>query len=145
MSLTRKTSYNPHFLTGLLLSVTAVVLLGCAPTSSPQIAEGKAVYTEQCARCHGVEGEGQPDWQQPTNDGTFPAPPHNDTGHTWHHPDAQLLMVIQEGRNGMPAFKDSLTVAQQEAVLAYIKTFWSSDNRTVQEDVTRQWNDQFNQ
>jgi mono/diheme cytochrome c family protein len=111
--------------------------MGCT-ASSAQIEEGKVVYEQYCASCHGLNGEGQANWQFPAEDGFLPAPPHNDSGHTWHHSDAQLLMVIANGRNKMPAYAETLTPAQQEAVLAYIKTFWSPEIRQAQEDVTRQ-------
>ena len=123
--------------------VLLLLLTACTATTSDATIEGQAVYSEYCARCHGADGEGQANWQQPNPDGTWLAPPHNDTGHTWHHPDAQLLMTINDGRNQMPAFRDTLTPAQQAAVLAYIKTFWSKDHRAVQADVTRQWQEQY--
>ncbi len=111
--------------------------MGCS-ASSAQIEEGKVVYEQYCASCHGLNGEGQANWQFPGEDGFLPAPPHNDSGHTWHHSDAQLLTVIANGRNKMPGYAETLTPAQQEAVLAYIKTFWSPELRQAQEDVTRQ-------
>lgn len=85
-----------------------------------------------------MNGEGQADWQYPDDRGILPAPPHNDSGHTWHHPDDQLLTIIANGRNAMPPFQATLTTAQQKAVLAYIKTFWSPELREAQESVTRQ-------
>lgn len=124
---------------GILL---CLLLSGCSMSDASETSEGQAVYAQYCASCHGVSGEGQTDWQTLNPDGSLRAPPHNDSGHTWHHPDADLLMVIQNGRNQMPAFRDTLTPAQQEAVLDYIKTFWSPDTLEVQADVTRQWNDQ---
>lgn len=108
-------------------------LVGCSATT--QEAEGKVVYDQYCASCHGMNGEGQANWQYPDADGFLPAPPHNDSGHTWHHSDIQLLAVIAEGRNKMPPFAETLTAAQQEAVLAYIKTFWSPEIRAAQEGV----------
>jgi mono/diheme cytochrome c family protein len=113
------------------------LLIGCAGTPV-QVEEGKIVYEQYCASCHGLNGEGQANWQYPSEDGFLPAPPHTDNGHTWHHPDTQLLMVIANGRNKMPAFQETLTAAQQEAVLAYIKTFWSPEIQAAQADVTRQ-------
>ena len=51
---------------------------------------GQALYADSCAACHGANLEGQPDWRVPGADGILPAPPHDETGHTWHH-DNQLL------------------------------------------------------
>ena len=41
-------------------------------------------YQEYCASCHGVNLEGQANWRSRNQDGTLPAPPHDETGHTWH-------------------------------------------------------------
>jgi len=42
-------------------------------------------YQELCASCHGVNLEGQPNWREYKADGSLPAPPHDEAGHTWHH------------------------------------------------------------
>lgn len=52
---------------------------------------GKKVYDANCASCHGVKLEGEENWRERGPDGLLPAPPHDETGHTWHHPDALLL------------------------------------------------------
>lgn len=117
-----------------IMVVVGLWLMGCSSTT-PQVEEGKVLYNQYCASCHGVNGEGQANWQYPNDVGVLPAPPHDDSGHTWHHPDTQLLAVIANGRNTMPAFQGTLTPAQQEAVLAYIKTFWSPEIRAAQESV----------
>ena len=48
---------------------------------------GSVLYAEHCASCHGENLEGQTDWYQRDQDGYLPAPPHDETGHTWHHSD----------------------------------------------------------
>lgn len=110
------------------------------------IAEGQPLYAQYCAACHGANLEGQPNWKQPLASGKYPAPPHDDSGHTWHHPDALLLSIIHDGGNGsngqipsdMPAFKDQLTARQMEAVLEYIKSRWSPQSRAWQWQMTVQ-------
>ena len=95
---------------------------------------GRAVYAENCASCHGVALEGQANWQQRNADGYLPAPPHDETGHTWHHPDSYLFLMTKYGiekmigkpyPNKMPAYVDKLTVEEILAVLSYIKSTWS--------------------
>ena len=52
-----------------------------------RIVQGKTVYTANCAACHGANLEGQANWRERLDNGRLPAPPHDKTGHTWHHPD----------------------------------------------------------
>ena len=65
---------------------TAGVLTESTPEAA-DIAQGEDLYREYCAACHGADLEGQPDWRSAGPDGVLPAPPHDETGHTWHHPD----------------------------------------------------------
>lgn len=110
------------------------------------IAAGQPLYQQHCASCHGANLEGQPNWKKPLPSGKYPAPPHDDAGHTWHHPDALLISIIHDGGNGsggaipsdMPAFKDKLTPRQIEAVLEYIKSHWSQQHREYQWQMTVQ-------
>ncbi|MCY4361382.1 MAG: c-type cytochrome, partial [Gammaproteobacteria bacterium] len=46
------------------------------------VSAGQTLYQEQCAACHGANLEGQPNWRSANDDGTLPAPPHDETGHT---------------------------------------------------------------
>jgi mono/diheme cytochrome c family protein len=55
------------------------------------IVAGQSLYADSCASCHGANLEGQPNWQSPNADGVLPAPPHDRTGHTWHHDDELLF------------------------------------------------------
>ena len=115
----------------------------------PDIEGGRAVYAARCASCHGANLEGQPDWQSAREDGTYPAPPHDETGHTWHHGDAMLLDYIRRGgqavlddmgvdfTSGMPGFGDELTEEDIEAVLDYIQSTWPDRIRAAQSDRSR--------
>ena len=58
---------------------------------------GKVICAEHCASCHGVKLEGQKDWMSRLPDGLMPAPPHDETGHTWHHSDKYLFMITKYG------------------------------------------------
>lgn len=111
--------------------------------SNPQlVATGEDVYNTYCAACHGFDLEGQPSWQEPYPDGSFKAPPHDETGHTWHHSDASLVESIRLGGarlepnvgvSAMPAYDDVLTDEQIAAVLAYIKSTWPNEILEAQE------------
>jgi len=124
-----------------------------APTMSMpdtvDIVRGQALYAENCAACHGANLEGQPDWRSPGPDGILPAPPHDETGHTWHHADALLFEYIKLGgeaalaqqglefASGMPGFGDQLSDAEIWNIIAYIKSTWPERQRAIQADKNR--------
>lgn len=126
----------PWFFMGVLLLAAAC---GGAPSDGPAapppvIATGEALYAENCSRCHGFDEGG---------DIRDIPPPHNQNGHTWHHPDQQLSEIVLtgldfaiEGQQTMPAFKDKLSADQVQAILDYIKTWWTEDQRSFQSTVT---------
>ena len=96
------------------------------------------VYKNNCASCHGVNLEGQEQWRQPDADGYMPAPPHDESGHTWHHPDDYLFLMTkygleeiigQEYPNNMPAYNNLLSDQEIVAALSYIKSTWSTKVR----------------
>lgn len=101
------------------------------------VEEGETLYAAYCASCHGIELEGQPDWQMRQVDGSFPAPPHDSTGHTWHHSDKVLLDIIARGGNPalgskMLGFQDTLSEDQMRAILVFIKSHWGVEEREIQ-------------
>ena len=106
------------------------------------VAQGQVVYGQQCAGCHGANLEGEPEWRTRRADGMLPAPPHDATGHTWHHSDAALFDITRRGtaavvggsyRSNMPAFGKVLSDREIWAALAYIKSRWPADVREAQE------------
>ena len=119
---------------------------GADPTNPQLVALGRSVYVKQCASCHGANLEGQANWKDRLPNGRLPAPPHDASGHTWHHPDKQLFEVTKNGASGilpsyesdMPAFKGILSDHEIWAVLAYIKGTWPADIRTRQERTNKQ-------
>ena len=95
--------------------------------------QGAEIYAENCASCHGADLKGEPEWRSPDADGYLPAPPHDPSGHTWHHADALLIEITQSGteamvggtyRSRMAGFGDVLSEQEIIAVLAYIKSTW---------------------
>ncbi len=110
------------------------------------VAKGKVLYDENCASCHGENLEGQEDWRTRGDDGKLPAPPHNETGHTWHHPSAQLFAITKYGtealvggdyRSDMRGFVDDLTDPQIWAVLSFIKSRWPDKVIAAHNDIER--------
>lgn len=97
------------------------------------VAFGQLLYQENCAACHGVDLEGEENWRARNESGYLPAPPHDESGHTWHHPDAQLFEITKIGtaavvggdyQSNMDAFGGKLTDDEITAVLAFIKSTW---------------------
>ncbi len=97
------------------------------------VTAGASLYAQHCAACHGAELAGDENWQETDEDGLLRAPPHDETGHTWHHPDRLLFEITKFGteavvgggyKSNMQGFGDILTDAQILSVLAYIKSTW---------------------
>jgi mono/diheme cytochrome c family protein len=116
----------------------AGVTPGIEQANLARIEVGKELYAENCASCHGANLEGKTsEWRRPGADGVFPAPPHDETGHTWHHDDQLLfnytklggvglmaLNGIEDFNSGMPAFEETLSDDEIWAVLGFIKSTW---------------------
>lgn len=120
-----------------LALLTPVAALAGHELDRRDIAAGEVLYGEHCASCHGAELEGQANWQSQNEDGTMPAPPHDETGHTWHHDNVLLFDYTKLGgeaaleargltgfKSGMPGFGEAMTDAEIWDVLAYIRSTW---------------------
>ena len=120
------------------------------PDDALQVARGKSVYSQYCGACHGARLEGQPNWQEKLPNGRMPAPPHDASGHTWHHPDSLLFGITKLGlvpgqyappkyESDMPGFGATLSDDEIWAVLAYIKNSWPEKIRKAQTEVNRDY------
>lgn len=116
------------------------------PDESSIVSAGRIVYMDNCASCHGENLEGQPNWRQRTPSGRLPAPPHDETGHTWHHADKALFDLTKFGpqfvagpdyQSDMPAFDGILSDDEIVATLSYIKSTWNTRERETQDEITR--------
>jgi len=115
------------------------------PVNAEQVALGERIYRDHCASCHGANLEGQPQWQVRKPDGRMPAPPHDQSGHTWHHPDDVLFRITKDGlaallpgyESDMPAYAQVLTDEEIWAVLSFIKRSWPADIQARQADINR--------
>lgn len=111
-----------------------------------QVERGASTYLANCASCHGATGEGHPGWRIRNPDGTFNAPPHDSSGHTWHHADGQLFNIVKNGgqvyaspgmTSRMPGFGGQLSDREIRDVIAYVKSFWGADELRYQSEVSR--------
>lgn len=143
---------------GAVLALTALVA-GCGepptgwddaradPANAQAVALGQKVYATHCAACHGANLEGQPNWRERLPNGRLPAPPHDETGHTWHHPDRVLFAITRDGlappyapkgyESDMQAFRGRLSDEEIWAALAFIKSRWRPEVWTVRAERER--------
>lgn len=128
--------------------VSAVAAHALRPDDAALVARGQRIYAAHCAACHGVHGEGQPNWRERGPDGLLPAPPHDAEGHTWHHPDGQLFAITKHGiaqvigqpdyRSTMPIYDGVLSDDDIVAVLSWIKAQWPPEARRHHDQVNAQ-------
>lgn len=121
-------------------------LLRADATDKEAVQMGKRLYVEHCASCHGKSLEGEENWRQELPEGGRPAPPHDHTGHTWHHDDALLFRITKLGPKAfdtgdyvyrMPGFEGILDDQEIWAVLAFIKSTWPSELRAYQRQLNQ--------
>ncbi|MGB0843667.1 MAG: c-type cytochrome [Alphaproteobacteria bacterium] len=150
---------KPTYFPELLPTITVVVLSASSVladvdginvnfdvTDLKTIDQGKAIYAENCAACHGDNLEGQDNWKKPDSDDRLPAPPHDENGHTWHHADDLLFEITKFGlarmiddpsyETNMPIYEGVLSDDEITAALTFIKSTWAGD--------TKSWNDRVN-
>jgi mono/diheme cytochrome c family protein len=110
---------------------TAVATL--TPNDKAMVSLGKEIYAQNCASCHGTKLEGQANWRQRDANGYMLAPPHNESGHSWHHSDDYLFSMTKYGiekmigkkyPNNMPVYEGQLSDEKIIAALSYIKSTW---------------------
>jgi mono/diheme cytochrome c family protein len=104
----------------LVLLAVAVLAPPARLESAAQTAKGKsgggtaALYTKQCAKCHLEDGKGLESLKPP-----------DFTDAKWQsaHTNAAIAKGIREGKETMPPFKDTLSVAQINALVKHIRGF----------------------
>lgn len=117
------------------------------PDDAQTVRLGERVYAAECASCHGARLEGQRDWRQRQPDGRLPAPPHDASGHTWHHRDEVLFRITKFGvakaanlpdyESAMPAYEGRLTDEEIVAALSWVKSRWPAEIRARHDEINR--------
>ena len=133
-----------HFL-AITLCFAETSVLADHELDRRDLSNGQSLYAEHCAACHGANLEGQPDWRTPDENGILPAPPHDETGHTWHHDNQLLFDYTKLGgqsalaardvtgfSSGMPGFGETLTDEDIWDILAYIRSTWPERVQDIQ-------------
>ena len=130
----------------LLFSTSTVDAIELKPRDTTFVSKGKSVYRSHCAACHGFTPKGQRNWRKRNADGRLPAPPHDASGHTWHHTGQQLFDLTKFGpkvligsnyQTDMPGYKDILSDEEIIAVLSYIKSTWPAKIRQRHDAMNR--------
>jgi S-disulfanyl-L-cysteine oxidoreductase SoxD len=119
--------------------------LALRPEDPAVVKRGAQIYEAHCASCHGARLEGQPDWRERNSGGLLPAPPHDASGHTWHHPDEVLFRITKYGvatvaqikdyRTAMPVYDGVLSDEEIVAVLSWIKAQWPEGIRRRHDEI----------
>jgi mono/diheme cytochrome c family protein len=115
------------------------------PNSPSLVERGKVIYAQYCASCHGANLEGQPNWRERLPNGRLPAPPHDATGHTWHHSDNELFAMVKTSipeivpgyQTDMPKYEGILSAGDIWAVLSFIESTWPQVIRERQQRLYR--------
>lgn len=127
-------------------SVDSTTAVSIDATDAELVALGRRVYAAECAACHGVNLEGEPNWRERKANGRMPAPPHDASGHTWHHADGLLFALTKYGiakvsgrlvDTDMPAYDTVLADREIAASLAYIKSQWPAEIRKRHDAMNR--------
>ena len=126
-------------LTGAWVLTTPPETVGLLVPQDKAVRElGQSIFAAECAACHGTNLEGQTNWRTRGADGLLPAPPHDASGHTWHHDDRTLFTLTKYGLaglmenpppSGMPTYEGVLDDEEIIAVLSYIKSTWPDELR----------------
>jgi len=141
-----------------MFAIVVGVLAGCTPEDKPPaaaekapavkrsvdhtvLARGSDLYLQHCAACHGNRAQGASNWHKPGPDGKYPAPPLDGSAHAWHHPLAALKDTIRNGTQrlggSMPPWRNKLTEADIEAVIAWFQSTWPDEIYRAWADIDR--------
>ena len=124
-------------------TVTPAAFRAAARRQGAGRAGGSAVR-RSLRSCHGADLEGEANWRQRKPDGKLPAPAHDETGHTWHHPDGMLFAITRFGTrkitgldSDMPGFEGILEDDDIVAVLSFIKSTWPPEIRARHDQINQ--------
>lgn len=96
---------------------------GWATGDAAKLAKGREIYQQACTLCHGGDGAGNPDWENPVRPVSFA-----DCGTTAEPSDLWEGIVRNGGpwaglASVMPAFGEAYIADEIAAVVGYIRTF----------------------
>ena len=104
---------------GVLPFLAAGVSTAAGPQKrrAAQSERGRAVYTSNCVRCHGADGQGH------TRMAEMVEPPDmSDPAWQRGRSTSRMVASVANGRGQMPAFKKKLSKEEIAAAVAYVRT-----------------------
>lgn len=99
-----------------LVTVILLLLHSVPAPAAPQDHSARNMFNSTCASCHGQSGV-------PTAVGKSLSAPDLGSNAVQKQTTAQLQQIISEGKGNMPPFKGSLSEAQIDSLITYIRTF----------------------
>ncbi len=97
-------------LIALLASMSVFLFAAESMAADPR--NGAKIYNIHCANCHGSNGAG-----------AMPGMPDFRRGQSLFKNNAFLVLVLEEGRGIMPAYRGLLTTQEMLDVIAHLRTF----------------------
>lgn len=101
----------------IVLAALILLLLRSVPAvAMPQDHSARNLFNSTCASCHGQSGV-------PTAVGKSLNAPNLGSTAVQKQTTAQLQQIISDGKGNMPPFKGSLSEAQIDSLITYIRVF----------------------
>ena len=119
---------------GIRAAVIMVVAFGVlgAACSSPGDDPGPAlpvdpaaIYAQMCARCHGIDGRGDPELKK-----TLPVRDFSDPAFQGRATSEEVARIVMTGKNQMPAFGGLLSVPKIQSLSGYVLRLGRTTSRT---------------
>ncbi len=95
--------------------IASIIFMTCLCTiaTAANYYNGKTLFDQYCAQCHGNDGKG-----------LLAGTPNFTRGQRLMRADKDLLTTIESGKNAMPAFQGVLSREEMLDTLAYIRMFF---------------------
>ena len=90
-------------------ALSADVISNASDSNYDEMAHGQAIYQRNCIVCHGPEGNLQGSGAKDLT--------------TSQLSDDEIMTLLMEGKNAMPAYGEILSETERKAAMAYVKTF----------------------
>lgn len=104
----------------MVVAGLSAVLASAPGAAAADLANGKKVYADKCARCHGNTGKG--DGPKAETLEKKPAD-YTDKKKMGEFTDVQLKKITLDGKQPMPAYQGKMSDRELDDVIAYIRTF----------------------